>query len=447
MESFDPAVQQGLLRFTTAGSVDDGKSTLIGRLLYDAKAVPDDQLAALERTAKRNGDDAIDLSLLTDGLTAEREQGITIDVAYRYFATPRRKFIIADTPGHEQYTRNMVTGASTADAAIILVDARNGMTDQTRRHLTLSTLLGIPHLVVAVNKMDLVGYSQAAFDSVAESVTEFTTRLLAPSLQRDNGRKPILVPISAKLGDNVVHHSAAMPWYRGEPILSILETLPQAHHIGRAPLRFPVQLVSRAPEAGGGQKRLYLGRVESGSISVGDEVLVLPAGITTRVRALSTFDGPLNTAVAPKSIAVEVADNVDIARGDILAHPRQKPKIGKTFAAMVCWFSDEDYDPRGRYLIRHGTHMVSARIVELVHRLDVAFHARDDVAFHARGESDTQDELPPPSTLSRNDITRVRIVLQSPLPFDSYRDNRATGAFILIDEQTNATVAAGMIEG
>lgn len=440
MAPFDEAVQEGLLRFTTAGSVDDGKSTLIGRLLYDAKAVPDDQLAALERTAKRNGEGVIDLSLLTDGLTAEREQGITIDVAYRYFATPRRKFIIADTPGHEQYTRNMVTGASTADAAVILVDARNGMTDQTRRHLTLAHLLGIPHLVVAVNKMDLVGYRQEAFDSVAESVTEFAMRLLTPRVERDNDRAPLLVPISAKQGDNVVHASANMPWYGGEPMLAILETLPQARHISRAPLRFPVQLVSRAPDEGGGQKRLYLGRVESGHISVGDEVLVLPAGITTRVRAISTYDGPLNAAAAPRSIAVEVADNVDIARGDILAHPAHKPKIGKTFEATVCWFSDDDYDRRGRYLVRHGTHLVSARIVELVHRFDITRgRVGHDIA--------TQDTVPAPTALTRNDIARVRVVLQSPLPFDSYRDNRATGAFILIDEQTNATVAAGMIEG
>lgn len=423
MAPFDDSAVDGLLRFTTAGSVDDGKSTLIGRLLYDAKAVPEDQLAALERTAKRNGDATIDLSLLTDGLTAEREQGITIDVAYRYFATARRKFIIADTPGHEQYTRNMVTGASTADAAVILVDARKGMTDQSRRHLTLAHLLGIPHLVVAVNKMDLVDYSQEAFVTVAGSVADFATRLGA--------RSPLIVPISAKMGDNVVHRSAAMPWYDGEPMLAVLEGLPQALHISRAPLRFPVQMVSRAPEEGGGQKRLYLGRVESGRISVGDEVLVLPAGIATRVRALSTFDGPLTTAVAPKSIAVEVMDNVDIARGDILAHPGQKPKVGKTFEATVCWFSDDDYDRRGRYLIRHGTHMVSARIAELVNRFDIA----------------TQDRVANPPTLARNDIARVRLVLQSPLPFDAYRDNRATGAFILIDEQTNATVAAGMIEG
>jgi sulfate adenylyltransferase large subunit len=423
MAPFDERGQDGLLRFTTAGSVDDGKSTLIGRLLYDAKAVPDDQLAALERTAKRNGDGVIDLSLLTDGLTAEREQGITIDVAYRYFATPRRKFIIADTPGHEQYTRNMVTGASTADAAVILVDARKGMTDQTRRHLTLAHLLGIPHLVLAVNKMDLVGYNQEVFDTVADSVTEFVTRL--------NGRAPLLVPISAKQGDNVVHGSAAMPWYGGEPMLAILETLPRAIHISHTPLRFPVQLVTRAPEEGGGQRRLYLGRVESGRISVGDEVLVLPAGIATRVCAISTHDGPLDTAAAPRSIALEVTDNVDIARGDILAHPAQKPKIGKTFEATICWFSDDGFDRRGRYLIRHGTHLVSARIVELIHRFDIA----------------TQDKVAAPTTLTRNDIARVRLVLQSPLPFDAYRDNRATGAFILIDEQSNATAAAGMIEG
>ncbi len=244
-------------------------------------------------------------------------------------------------------------------------------------------------------------------------------------------RAPLIVPISAKQGDNVVHRSAAMPWYDGEPMLSILEALPQALHISHAAFRFPVQYVSRAPEEQGGQKRLYLGRVESGRVSEGDEVVVLPAGITTRIRAISTFDGPLESAAAPKSVAIEVTDNVDIARGDILAHPAQKPKIGKTFEATLCWFSDDDYDRRGRYLIRHGTHMVSARVSELIHRFDIA----------------TQDKVAAPGTLARNDIARVRLTLQSPLPFDAYRDNRATGAFILIDEQSNATVAAGMIEG
>ena len=420
--AIDPPAAQSLLRFTTAGSVDDGKSTLIGRLLYDAKAVPEDQLAALARTAERQGDGAIDLSLLTDGLTAEREQGITIDVAYRYFATPRRKFIIADTPGHEQYTRNMVTGASTADAAVILVDARKGMTDQTRRHMTLAHLLGIPHLVVAINKMDLVGYSEATFERHAESISILADALGIASMR--------LVPISAKQGDNVVHLSQAMTWYRGETLLGILEALPRAVDLANAAFRFPVQYVTRVPALDGGQSRRYLGRVESGAVSVGDEIVVLPANVMTRVSAISTFDGALESAAAPKSIAIEVADDVDIARGDILAHVKGKPMVAKSFTATLCWFGDDSFEPRARYLLRHGAHMVSARVTELVHRLDVA----------------TQELVAKPVTLARNDIATARIALQSPLPFDRYADNRATGAFILLDEQTNATVAAGMID-
>jgi len=413
--------QGGMFRFTTAGSVDDGKSTLIGRILFDAKAVPDDQLAALERSARKSGDGAVDLSLLTDGLTAEREQGITIDVAYRYFATARRKFIIVDTPGHEQYTRNMVTGASTADAAVILVDARKGVIEQTRRHLTLAHLLGIPHLLVAINKMDLVGYEQAKFDELAAAITTFSASL--------GIQAPRIVPLSAKLGDNVVNLSAKMPWYQGPTLLSLLEELPPAIHVGESPLRFPVQLVARVREEGGGQKRLYQGRIESGSLKVGDEIVVLPAGSATRVTAISTFDGPLEEARAPKSISLEVADDIDIARGDLLVHETSRPRVSDRFEAMLCWFADESFDPRGRYLARLGTRTVSARIGELIHRLDVV----------------TQERLEAPQKLNRNDIARVRVMLQSSVPYDDYAENRATGAFILIDAQTNATVAAGMI--
>jgi sulfate adenylyltransferase large subunit len=414
-------MQGGMFRFTTAGSVDDGKSTLIGRILYDAKAVPDDQLAALERSAQKRGDGTVDLSLLTDGLTAEREQGITIDVAYRYFATARRKFIIADTPGHEQYTRNMVTGASTADAAVILVDARKGVIEQTRRHLTLAHLLAIPHLLVAINKMDLVEFDQAVFADLAKAIEEFSASLGIAA--------PRIVPLSAKQGDNVVHHSANMPWYTGPTLLSLLEELPPAIHLGHSPLRFPVQLVARVREEAGGQKRLYQGRIESGRISVGDEIVILPAGTATRVSAITTFDGPLATAEAPKSISLEVADDVDIARGDLLVHEESRPRVADRFEATLCWFADEPFDPRGRYLARLGTRTVSARVAELIYRLDVV----------------TQDRIEGPAKLSRNDIARVRVILQSPVPFDDYADNRATGAFILIDAQTNATVAAGMI--
>jgi sulfate adenylyltransferase large subunit len=411
----------GLLRFTTAGSVDDGKSSLIGRLLYDARAVPDDQIAALERSARRKGEEGIDLSLLTDGLTAEREQGITIDVAYRYFATPRRKFIIADTPGHEQYTRNMATGASTADAAVILVDARKGMTVQTRRHLYLAHLLAIPNLVVAVNKMDLVDFDRAVFESVSASVIAFTDALGA--------RAPVLVPLSAKFGDHVVHESPRLSWHDGPPLLAILEDLPQAVRLQQAPFRFPVQLVRRVPETDGGQSRLYLGRIESGSIAVGDEIAVLPSGNRTRVRAIGTYDGPLQSASAPQSVGIEVTDDIDISRGDVFAPVGALSRVSNAIEATLCWFADEPYRIGRRFVVKHGTRTAPARIAEIVDRVDVANFAAEAS----------------PDTLQRNDIAHVRLQLASPLAFDSYRENRSTGAFILLDEQTNATVAAGMI--
>jgi len=411
----------GLLRFTTAGSVDDGKSSLIGRLLFDAGAVPRDQLAALERIADRNGDDDIDLSLLTDGLVAEREQGITIDVAYRYFASKRRKFIIADTPGHEQYTRNMVTGASTADAAVILVDARNGMTTQTRRHLFLAHLLGIRHLIVAVNKMDLVDFARAPFDIIASSIADIAATLhTAP---------PILVPLSAKLGDNVVVQSARMRWYEGEPLLAILENLPATAGGEDLPFRFPVQLVRRV-NTPSGQRRLYLGRIESGTVAVGDAIVAMPSGMATRARAIATYDGMLDRATAPQSVSIEVEDQLDIGRGELLVNPASPPTVAADVDAMVCWFDDEPFAPGRRYLIKAGTRTAVGEINDVVHRLDVATFA------------------PAPATgLARNDIARVRIAAASPLAFDAYRINRATGAFILIDEQSHATVAAGMIEG
>jgi sulfate adenylyltransferase large subunit len=422
MSAFDPSQDGGLLRFTTAGSVDDGKSSLIGRLLYDASAVPTDQIAALERSARRKGEEVIDLSLLTDGLIAEREHGITIDVAYRYFATPRRKFIIADTPGHEEYTRNMVTGASTADAAVILVDARKGMTVQTRRHLYLAHLLGIPHLVVAVNKMDLIAFDRGAFDAVARSAISFAEALGA--------ERPILVPLSAKFGDNVVNKSLRMPWYEGAPLLTVLEGLPQAvRRLQTAPFRFPVQLVRRVSQPDGGQSRLYLGRIESGAVAVGDEIVVLPSGNRTRVRAISTYDGALTEASAPQSVSIEVSDDIDIARGDVFAPADAPARVGNGIDATLCWFADEPYQVGHRLVVKHGTRTAPARIAAIVDRVDVS-----DLSVEAS-----------PATLQRNDIARVRLQLASPIAFDSYGENRGTGAFILIDEQTNATVAAGMI--
>jgi sulfate adenylyltransferase large subunit len=412
----------GVLRFTTAGSVDDGKSTLIGRLLYDAQAVPTDQLAALQRVATRQAAEAIDLSLLTDGLIDEREQGITIDVAYRYFATPRRKLIVADTPGHEQYTRNMVTGASTADAAVILVDVRKGLTVQTRRHLYLSHLLGIPHLIIAVNKMDLVGFAEEAYEAVAASIISFCAALRAPV--------PHLVPVSAKHGDNVVHSGARMPWYAGKPLLELLEELPSALALRDAPLRFPVQLVRRIAAAEDGQHRLCLGRIESGRLAVGDEIVVLPAGTATRIRSIATYDGPLDVAAAPQSVAIEVTDHVDIGRGDLLVHPASRPRIARQLQATICWFADEPHEGSERYQLKIGTRTVAARLAEVTERVDVA----------------TLSAEPTPQALQRNDIARVRLALSSPIPFDAYAENRATGAFILVDAQTHGTVAAGLID-
>ncbi|HKT16734.1 MAG TPA: GTP-binding protein, partial [Stellaceae bacterium] len=407
-----------VLRFSTAGSVDDGKSSLIGRMLHDSGAVPHDRIAALQRLARRRGETEIDLSLLLDGLLAEREQGITIDVAYSYFATAKRKFIIADTPGHEQYTRNMVTGASTADAAVILIDARRGMTLQTRRHLYLSHLLGVPHLVVAVNKMDLVGYSEAAFGPIARAAADFAAAMGAAA--------PHLVPVSAKFGDNIVRPGDRMPWYGGKPLLARLESLPVALGLRQAPLRFPVQLVQRIALADGGQARRYLGRIESGRVKPGDEVAVMPAGKITRVRTLAAFDGDLTRAEAGASAAIEVEDALDIARGDMLTAPLLPPRVEDAFSATICWFADTPFDGSGRYRVKCGTRSVAARIPAIDHRLDVA----------------TLSAEPKPDILRCNDIARVQFALAAPLAFDAYEDNRATGAFIVIDEDSNATVAA-----
>jgi sulfate adenylyltransferase large subunit len=410
----------GLLRFTTAGSVDDGKSTLIGRMLYDAAAVPCDRVEALERLARRAGDSEIDLSLLTDGLTAEREQGITIDVAYSYFATARRKFIIADTPGHEQYTRNMITGASTADAAVILVDVRGGVTVQTRRHLYLSHLLGVPHLVVAVNKMDLVGYGPCRYRASVRAVAEFAAAIGAP--------EPYAIPISAKQGDNVVHASARMPWYAGPALLALLEALPEARRMREAPFRLWVQLVRRIVMPDGTRRRQYLGRIDSGHVRNGDQVAVMPSGVVTRIHRIATYDGPLEAAAAPQSVIVEVEDNVDIARGDLLAAVSALPAVADRVEATICWLGDRPFTGQGRYLVRSGTRRVAARIAEVGHRLDMA----------------TLQAQPHPALLERNDIAGVQLVFAAPQPIDAYCENRASGAFIVIDEDTNATVAAGM---
>ena len=422
-----------LLRFTTAGSVDDGKSTLIGRLLYDAKQVFEDQLAHVAQASERRGGaGALDLALLTDGLRAEREQGITIDVAYRYFATPRRRFIIADCPGHRQYTRNMVTGASTADLAVVLIDARRGVLEQSKRHAFISALLGIPKLVVAVNKMDLVEHSQARFDEVAAEFESF-----APILRRDGRRaghqyEIKYIPISALYGDNVVERSQAMGWYEGPALLELLEQVDVAYdHPHDRPARLPVQWVIR-PSSGDPDYqdyRGYAGQLASGALRQGDEVVVLPSGERTRIAAIDTYDGELEEAVAPMSVALRLQDELDVSRGELICHPERAPTVAREVAADVCWMADRPLRAGGRYLLKQTTRTVTAVVDQIDDLLDVHTLERDA----------------PPTELALNDIGRVRLRTSSPLVFDPYKSNRRTGSFILIDEATNGTVGAGMI--
>ena len=403
-----------LLRLATAGSVDDGKSTLIGRLLFDSKAVLADQLAHVRERSV----DGLDLALLTDGLRAEREQGITIDVAYRYFATARRSFILADTPGHVQYTRNMVTGASTADLAIVLVDARNGVVEQTKRHAFIAGLLGIPHMVVAVNKMDLVGYDEEAFDAIVADFAAFARRL--------DVRDVAFIPLSALHGDNVVERSEAMGWYGGLPLLEHLETVQIAADRNLDELRFPVQYVIRDRAS---DYRGYAGRIASGVVRPGDDVLVLPSGRTTRVEAIDTYAGPLAEAFPPLSVTLRLADDLDVSRGDLICGPADRPSLERELEADVCWMADAPLRARGRYLIKHAAHTVAAIVDELVDRVDVH----------------TLDREGAPAELGLNDFGRVRLRTARPVAFDPYARNRATGGFIFIDESSNETVGAGMI--
>jgi sulfate adenylyltransferase large subunit len=401
-----------LLRLATAGSVDDGKSTLIGRLLYDAKSVLADQLEHVEEVSARRGT-ALDLALLTDGLRAEREQGITIDVAHRPFATARRRFIIADTPGHAQYTRNMVTGASTADLALILVDVRHGMTEQSRRHIAIAKLLGIRHVGVCVNKMDLAGYGEESFDAVVREVLGWSARLDLHDIA--------FIPISALHGDNVVDRSEAMPWYGGEPLLAHLETVPLDRV--EAPARLPVQYVIRT------ERRLYAGQVAAGALRVGDEIAVLPSGERSRVAAIEGPSGPLEEAPAPLSVAVALEDELDVSRGDLIAPAVSAPVPVRELAATICWLGDAPARAGGRYLLKHAARTVRARLDAIEHRLEL----------------DALERVPA-GELGLNDLARVRLRLGEPLAADPYAESRATGAFILIDEATNDTVAAGMVE-
>ncbi|HWG93462.1 MAG TPA: GTP-binding protein [Mycobacteriales bacterium] len=416
-----------LLRFATAGSVDDGKSTLIGRLLYDSKSVFQDQLESVERTSADRGDEYTNLALLTDGLRAEREQGITIDVAYRYFSTPVRSFIVADTPGHVQYTRNMVTGASTADLALVLVDARKGVVEQTRRHASLSALLRVPHLVLAVNKMDLVAFDQAVFDAVVKDFREF-----ADDLRRQGfGQLPDVtaVPIAALHGDNVVHRSGAMPWYTGPALLEHLEQVEVARDHGEdRPGRFPVQYVIRPMSTEHPDYRGYAGTVASGRLSVGDEVVVLPSGRTSTVAGIDTADGPLETAVARQAVTVRLADELDVSRGDVLAAVAGAPQPVGAFEATVCWMADAPLRPGARLLVKHATRTVKAAVTALHDRLDV-----------------TDLERHPAEALQLNDIGRVALRVAQPLAVEPYAVDRTTGAFVLVDETTGATVGAGMV--
>jgi bifunctional enzyme CysN/CysC len=410
-----------LLRFATAGSVDDGKSTLIGRLLYDSKQVLTDQLEHVEQTSQRMGHDFLDLSLLTDGLRAEREQGITIDVAYRYFATAQRRFIIADTPGHEQYTRNMVTGASTADLAIVLVDARKGVIAQSKRHAFISSLLAIPHVVVCVNKMDLVDYDEAVFEQIVEEFDSFAARLEMSDVT--------FIPISALHGDNVVERSQKMPWYEGPPLLYHLEHVHIASDRNLIDVRFPVQWVIRPPASSVADYRAYAGQVAGGVMRAGDEVVVLPGGQRSRIAGIDTFDGPVQEAFPPMSVAVRLADDIDVGRGSTIVRPQNQPTVAARFEALLCWMSERPLDPQRRYLVKHTTRSALVGGIDVRYRIDVETLHRDASA----------------SVLALNDLGRVHMELSAPLVFDSYRRNRTTGSLIVIDQATNETVAAGVI--
>ena len=411
-----------LLRFSTAGSVDDGKSTLIGRLLYDSKSIFEDQLEAMEESSRRRGDENVNLALLTDGLKAEREQGITIDVAYRYFATPKRKFIIADTPGHIQYTRNMVTGASTANLAIILIDARKGVIEQTKRHSFIANLLRIQHLVVAVNKMDLVDYSEEVYNNIVQDFRDFASRL-------DNIVEITAIPISALNGDNVVDKSEHMPWYQGPTFLYHLENVYVGGEENHVDARFPVQWVIRPMSDEWHDFRGYAGRVAGGVFKPGDEVTVLPSGFTTRIKAIHSPDGELQEAFAPQSVCLTLTEEIDISRGDTLVKSNNPPNVSQDLEAMICWFSNKPMPPNAKLVIRHTTQETKAIIQEVKYHVDI----------------NTLHKIEGVTGFAMNDIGRISLRTAVPLIHDSYRRNRITGSFILIDPGTNETVAAGMI--
>jgi sulfate adenylyltransferase subunit 1 len=411
-----------LLRFTTAGSVDDGKSTLIGRLLYDSKAIFDDQYEAIRATSEKRGEEGVNLALLTDGLRAEREQGITIDVAYRYFATPKRKFIIADTPGHIQYTRNMVTGASTANLAIILIDARKGVIEQTCRHAYIASLLGIPHVVACINKMDLMEWGEATFETIRQEFENFTSHLDIPDVR--------YIPISALLGDNVVDRSQNMSWYEGPTLLSLLETVHIAGDVNHADARFPVQYVVRPYSDEFHDYRGYAGRIAGGVFKPGDSVVVLPSGFGSRVKSVETADGLLEEAFAPESVTLTLEDEIDISRGDMIVDSENLPTVSQDIDVMICWLGEKKLQSGGKYTLRHTTRDVRCLVKAVQYKVNV----------------NTLERVPDDTSVGLNEIARLTLRTTSPLFFDPYHRNRITGSLILIDEATNETVAAGMIQ-
>ncbi len=410
-----------LLRFTTAGSVDDGKSTLIGRLLYDSRAIFDDQMEAVEQASAKRGSGEIDLSLLTDGLRAEREQGITIDVAYRYFATPRRKFIIADTPGHIQYTRNMVTGASTANLAIILVDARKGIQEQTNRHAFIASLLGIPHVVFCINKMDLVNYDEATFQRIQKELEDFSSKLEVRDLN--------FIPISALKGDNVVKRSTNMEWYQGTTLMYLLENIHIAGDLNHIDRRFPVQHVIRPMTTEWHDFRGFAGQIAAGIFRTGETVQVMPSGFQSTVKSIHVGDQAVEEAFAPQSVVMTLSDEIDISRGDMITGPNNLPKASQDVEVMLCWFNEKPLVPGGKYAVRHNSHDARCMVKEVNYKMDINTLRKN-----------TEDR-----SIGMNDIGRVLLRTTEPLYFDLYSRNRNTGSLILIDEGTNETVAAGMI--
>ena len=417
----DKYLDMDLLRFTTAGSVDDGKSTLIGRLLYDSKSIFQDQMEAIETASNKKGEEKVNLALLTDGLRAEREQGITIDVAYRYFATPKRKFIIADTPGHIQYTRNMVTGASTANLAIILVDARNGIVEQTKRHSFIASLLGIPHIIYCINKMDLVDYKEETYQKIKNELVGFSSKLTAKDVR--------FVPISALNGDNIVNRSEKMSWHEGSTLLHILENIHIASDHNHIDCRFPVQNVIRPQKDDFHDYRGYAGRIAGGVFKKGDEVVVLPSGFHSKIKSIDTFNGPIEKAFAPMSITLTLENEIDISRGDMIVRPNNQPKVDQDIDIMICWMSEKPLIHKGKYAIKHTSKEARCMVKEIKYKVDIN-------SLH-RNEEDKE--------IKCNDIARISLRVTQPIFYDEYNTNRNTGSVILIDEGTYSTVGAGMI--